>query len=197
MEIHNQGSEVSRIAKNKTEVSDNNGQSVSEIASKKSAYVSSKELMNSAIISAQQEVNLRSSNEPMVLLYRAAIEAINEKLAPTMGDNALQTAYDNGVDTSAEATADRIINFATNFFSLYQEQNSNTSFDEQLNSFMDIIGGAIDQGFDEAKEILTNLEVLKGDIASGVEQTYALVQEGLLAFKESFNSDMSDDQEKP
>lgn len=62
---------------------------------------------------------------------------------------------------------------------------------------MDIIGGAIDQGFDEAKEILTNLEVLKGDIASGVEQTYALVQEGLLAFKESFNSDMSDDQEKP
>lgn len=34
MEIHNQGSEVSRIAKNKTEVSDNNGQSVSEIASK-------------------------------------------------------------------------------------------------------------------------------------------------------------------
>lgn len=71
--------------------------------------------MNSAIISAQQEVNLRSSNEPMVLLYRAAIEAINEKLAPTMGDNALQTAYDNGVDTSAEATADRIINFATNF----------------------------------------------------------------------------------
>lgn len=196
MEINNHGSEVSRLAKDKTEGADNHGKSVSEVASNKSAYVSSKELMNSAIISAQQEVNLSSSNEPMVLLYRAAIEAINEKLAPTMGDNALQTAYDHGVDTSSEATADRIVSFATNFFSLYQEQNSNMSFDEQLSSFMDIIGGAIDQGFDEAKDILTSLQVLEGDIASGVEQTYSLVQEGLLAFKESFNSNKGDELEK-
>jgi hypothetical protein len=192
MEIKNHGADVSQVAKSQTQTTENNGKSVSEVASNKTAYASSKQLMNSAIISAQQEVSLSSGNEPMILLYRAAIEAINEELAPTMGDNALQTAYDNGVDTSPDATADRIVSFATNFFSLYQDQNSSMSFDEQLSSFMEIIGGAIDQGFDEAKEILTGLEVLEGDIASGVEQTYSLIQEGLLAFKDSFSSDDSE-----
>lgn len=187
MEIKNHGAEVSQAAKSNTQTTENHGKSVSEVATSKTAYASSKQLMNSAIISAQQEVSLSSSNEPLVLLYRAAIEAINEELAPSMGENALQTAYDNGVDTSPEATADRIVSFATNFFSLYQEQNSNMSFDEQLTSFMEIIGGAIDQGFDEAKDILNGLQVLEGDIADGVEQTYSLVQDGLLAFKESFN----------
>ncbi|WP_065187626.1 DUF5610 domain-containing protein [Shewanella woodyi] len=187
MEIKNHGAEVSQAAKSNTQTTENHGKSVSEVATNKTAYASSKQLMNSAIISAQQEVSLSSSNEPLVLLYRAAIEAINEELAPSMGENALQTAYDNGVDTSPEATADRIVSFATNFFSLYQEQNSNMSFDEQLTSFMEIIGGAIDQGFDEAKDILNGLQVLEGDIADGVEQTYSLVQDGLLAFKESFN----------
>lgn len=192
MEIKNHGAEVSQVAKSKTQTIENHGKSVSEAASHKTAYASSKQLMNSAIISAQQEVSLSSSNEPLILLYRAAIEAINEELAPTMGDNALQTAYDNGVDTSPNATADRIVSFATNFFSLYQDQNSNMDFDEQLASFMEIIGGAIDQGFDEAKDILTGLQVLEGDIASGVEQTYSLVQEGLLTFKDSFSSDKND-----
>lgn len=63
------------------------------------------------------------------------------------------------------------------------------SFDEQLSSFMDIIGGAIDQGFDEAKDILSGLKVLEGDIAAGVDKTYALVQEGLQAFRDSFNQE--------
>ncbi|RTR40843.1 hypothetical protein EKG38_02710 [Shewanella canadensis] len=187
MEIRNHGAEVSQVARSKTDSAENHGKTVSEVARDKTAYSTSKQLMNTAIISAQQEVNLSSGDEPMMLLYRAAIEAINEELAPTMGENALQNAYDSGVDTSPEATADRIVGFATQFFTLHQEQNSNMDFDEQLNSFMDIIGGAIDQGFSEAKDILTSLQVLEGDIESGVEQTYSLVQEGLAAFRDSFS----------
>lgn len=192
MEIQNHGAEVSNVARNKTDGEGNHGKLVSEVASSKSASATSKQLMNKAIIAAQQEVNLSSADEPMILLYRAAIEAINEELAPTMGENALQTAYDNGVDTSPEATADRIVSFATQFFSLYQEQNSNMEFDEQLSSFMDIIGGAIDQGFNEAKDILEGLQVLEGDIADGVEQTYSLVQEGLQLFRDSFYEQSED-----
>ncbi|WP_143562282.1 DUF5610 domain-containing protein [Shewanella sp. UCD-KL12] len=192
MEIRNHGAEVSNVARNKTDGEANHGKLVSEVASSKSASATSKQLMNKAIIAAQQEVNLSSADEPMILLYRAAIEAINEELAPTMGENALQTAYDNGVDTSPEATADRIVSFATQFFSLYQEQNSNMEFDEQLSSFMGIIGGAIDQGFNEAKDILEGLQVLEGDIADGVEQTYSLVQEGLQLFRDSFYEQSED-----
>lgn len=158
-----------------------------EAASKQTAQQTSKQLMNQAILSAQEDVSLKSGDESMTLLYRAAIEAINEELAPAMGDNAIQTAYDNGVDTSPEATADRIVSFATQFFSVHQQQNSNMSLDEQLDSFMNIIGGAIDNGFKEARDILSGLKVLQGDIADGVDKTYGLVQEGLQAFRDSFN----------
>lgn len=158
-----------------------------EAASKQTAQQTSKQLMNQAILSAQEDVSLKSGDESMTLLYRAAIEAINEQLAPAMGENAIQTAYDNGVDTSPEATADRIVSFATQFFSVHQQQNSNMSLDEQLDSFMSIIGGAIDNGFKEARDILSGLKVLQGDIADGVDKTYGLVQEGLQAFRDSFN----------
>lgn len=158
-----------------------------DATSKETAQQTSKQLMNQAILSAQEDVSLKSGDQSMTLLYRAAIEAINKELAPSMGENAIQTAYDNGVDTSPEATAERIVSFATQFFSVHQQQNSNMSLDEQLDSFMNIIGGAIDNGFKEARDILSGLKVLQGDIADGVDKTYGLVQEGLQAFRDSFN----------
>lgn len=158
-----------------------------DATSKQTAQQTSKQLMNQAILSAQEDVSLKSGDQSMTLLYRAAIEAINKELAPSMGENAIQTAYDNNVDTSPEATADRIVSFATQFFSIHQQQNSNMSLDEQLDSFMSIIGGAIDNGFKEARDILSGLKVLQGDIADGVDKTYGLVQEGLQAFRDSFN----------
>lgn len=167
-----------------TEVSDSKD---AKATSRQTAYQTSKLLMNQAILSAQQEVNIKSGDQSMTLLYRAAIDAINKELAPTMGENATQTAYDNGVDMSPEATADRIVNFATKFFGIHQQQHSGMSLDEQLDSFMGIIGGAIDNGFKEAKDILSGLKVLQGDIADGVDKTYSLVQEGLQAFRDSFN----------
>ena len=167
-----------------TEVSDSKD---AKATSRQTAYQTSKLLMNQAILSAQQEVNIKSGDQSMTLLYRAAIDAINKELAPTMGENAIQTAYDNGVDTSPEATADRIVSFATQFFSIHQQQNSGMSLSDQLDSFMGIIGGAIDNGFKEAKDILSGLKVLQGDIADGVDKTYSLVQEGLQAFRDSFN----------
>ncbi|MBP7665035.1 MULTISPECIES: DUF5610 domain-containing protein [Shewanella] len=170
-----------------TEVSDSKDAKATEVTSKQTAQQTSKQLMNQAILSAQQDVNIKSGDQSMALLYRAAIESINKELAPTMGENAIQTAYDNGVDTSPEATADRIVSFATQFFSIHQQQNSGMSLSDQLDSFMGIIGGAIDNGFKEAKDILSGLKVLQGDIADGVDKTYSLVQEGLQAFRDSFN----------
>lgn len=189
MEIQNHGGAVSAAAHNKTDSTTNHGQQVSEVAKNKTALAASKQLMNTAILEAQQDVNLSAGNEPMQLLYKAAIEAINEELAPTMGEHAIETAVAQGVDTSPEATAERIVSFATQFFAIHQEQKSGMSFDEQLSSFMDIISGAIDQGFDEAKDILSGLKVLEGDIEAGVDKTYGLVQEGLQAFRDSFNQE--------
>ncbi|GGB56613.1 DUF5610 domain-containing protein [Shewanella inventionis] len=142
----------------------------------------SRQMMNNSILAAQEEVSIAAGDKSMALLYRAAIEAINEELAPTMGENAVQKNAEEGIDYSPEATADRIVSFATQFFSTHQQQNQSMGFDEQVNSFMVKIGDAIDQGFKEASDILSGLKVLEGDIAAGVDQTYELIQQKLAQF---------------
>lgn len=190
MEIRNHGSLVSEVAKDKDALVDgNHGKAVSEVASNKSVQHVSRQLMNQAILSAQEQVTISSGDKPMQLLYRTAIDAINQELQAS-GDMAFQPLQQQEqVDYSPEATAGRIVDFATKFFATYQQQNTAQSPEDQLNGFMDIIGGAIDKGFAEARNILDKLHVLDGDIANGVDATYRHVQQGLQAFRDSFSAD--------
>ncbi|WP_407695782.1 DUF5610 domain-containing protein [Shewanella yunxiaonensis] len=190
MEIQNHGYQVSKVATDKAAVVDgNHGKAVSEVASSKSARHISQQLMNQAIASAQEQVSISSGDKPMQLLYRTAIDAINQGLAGPMGNSAPQLSQQQEMDYSPEATAGRIVDFATQFFSVYQQQNPDKSAADQLSGFMDVIGSAIDNGFAEAWNILDKLNVLNGDIADGVNATYEYVQKGLTAFRDSFNSD--------
>lgn len=171
------------------------GQQVSDAAHKKNELKkleeatpeSVKQQLNSAILQSSLEVSMSAGNESLALLYKAAIEGINEFLAPELGPNAIQNAYDSGLDVSPEATADRIVSMSTAFFSSYHEQHPELSEEQAAQKFAEIIGGGIEQGFAEAREILQGLKVLEGDIASNIDKTYDLVQEGLKVFVDSYS----------
>jgi hypothetical protein len=159
-----------------------------------------KKEQNSAIVRSQMEVSLKVGDEPMALLYKTALNAINEALDPTQETKPIQTAYDNQVDVSPEATATRIVSLATGFFSAFQEQNPDMLPEESLDNFMSIIGSGIEAGFKDARDILENLSVLDGEIATDIDSTYDLVQEGLkdfvdnlLSSEESINDNDNDD----
>jgi len=143
-----------------------------------------KQAQNVAILRANEQVSLRSNNDSLSLLYKTALEGINAELEPVMGENAVQKIYDSGIDTSSEATAERIVAFATGFYSRYKELNPDKSEEENLTSFLKIIGGGIDKGFNDAKDILKGLKVYEGEIESGVDKTYGLVMQGLSSFRE-------------
>jgi len=149
-------------------------------------HTQAKKEQNSAIIRSQMEVSLKMGNEPMALLYKTALNAINEALDPTLATKPLQTAYDNKIDVSPEATATRIISLATGFFHSFQQQNPDIAPEESLNKFMSIISGGIEQGFTDARDILESLSVLDGKIATDIDSTYDLVQEGLKLFADNF-----------
>lgn len=121
-------------------------------------------------------------------MLKTALEGINEELSATLGDNAIQNAYDSGLDVSPDATAERIVSLSTAFFSSYQGQHPELKPDAALISFTDLIKGGIDTGFAEARDILSGLSVLDGDIASNIDKTYELVQEKLAAFIENTGS---------
>ena len=163
------------------------GQKVSEMAHAKNE-------MNAAILQSAVDVNINMGNDSLSLVLKTALEGINNALLESTGEvNSLQTAYDAGIDVSPEATANRIISLSTGFFGQYQQSNPEMEFEEALTSFVEIISGGVDQGFGEAREILTGLGVLEGKIASNVDQTYVIVQQKLEAFSESFK-EMSNEQ---
>ena len=147
-----------------------------------------KKELNAAIIESTINVNVVSGS-PQALVLKAALEGINDALQATMGNKAIQTTYDSGLDISPEATAERIVSLSTAFFSSYHEQHPELSEQEAVIKFSELISGGIDTGFREAREILTGLNVLEGDIASNIDSTYDLVQEKLNAFRKSFNPD--------
>jgi hypothetical protein len=144
---------------------------------------------NHSILQANFNVSVSAGNESLSLLYKTAIEGINDVLKPEFGDNAIQAIYQSGLDVSPEATADRIVTMSTAFFTQYQEQNTNLSIEEAVESFTKIISKGMDQGFAEAREILTSLKVLEGDIATNIDSTYDLVQKGLQGFVDSYTNE--------
>jgi hypothetical protein len=127
-------------------------------------------------------------------VLKTAIEGINEVLKETLGDNPIQNAYESGLDVSPEATAERIVSLSTAFFGAYQEANPELNQEDALNQFVDVIRGGIDQGFAEAREILEGLNVLEGDIATNIDLTYDLVQQGLDNFLAQYlNTDTTEE----
>lgn len=149
--------------------------------------LSNKQQLNAAIIESSLNYNTSIADQPLSLVLKTALQGINEALNEMGVENTVEEAYESGVDFSPEAVAERIVSFSTQFLSSYREQHPEMDEEEALNAFVNIIGGGIAQGFDEAKEVLTSLNVLEGDISDTIDKTYALVQEGLQSFVESFN----------
>lgn len=137
--------------------------------------------LNVAIVQSSLSVSISSGNEPLALLYKSAINSLNETLQADFGENAIQNAA--GQDNSPEATAERIVQLSTGFFEAYKKQNPGKDESVALKDFMQTIKGGFEQGFKEASNILSGLNVLSGDIASNVQKTYDLVQKGYADFE--------------
>lgn len=151
-----------------------------------SGIEASKQALNASILKASAEVTLSAGNNSLSLLFKTAIENLNQVLAPEFGENAIQATADSGLDFSPQATADRIVSLSTAFFDKYADSHPEKDLETALNDFTKLIGSGIDKGFSEAREILDGLKVLEGDIASNVDKTYELVQSGIKSFIDNY-----------
>ncbi len=170
------------------------GQHVSNLAHEKnmekvqeSSYALNKQQLNAVIIESSLQVSRTIGDQPQSLLLKTALQGINEALKAGGVESSAEETYESGLDFSPEATAERIVSLSTQFLASYREQHPEMSEEESLTTFVDIISGGIEQGFAEAKDILASLNVLEGDIASNIDKTYELVQEGLQSFVDSFS----------
>ena len=132
--------------------------------------------LNVGILQASMAVSIRAGDESQALLFRSAIEGINEALAPTLGADAIQNAM--GQDNSAEATAGRIVSMSTAFFDAYAARRPEDDPETVLRDFMDVIRGGFEKGFGEARDILSGLGVFTGAVEADVTKTRELVLQG-------------------
>lgn len=130
------------------------------------------------ILQASLNVSIRAGDHSMALLFRSAIDSINEHLAPELGPNAIQAAMQQ--DNSPEATAERILSQSTAFFDAYARQHPNKDPEQLLHDFVGIIRGGFEKGYAEAVDILSGLGVMDegSSIAAEINKTFELVQQG-------------------
>ena len=137
--------------------------------------------LNASIVTASFDVAISSGNEPLALLYKSAINSINDILKPTLGENAIQNAANQ--DNTAEGTAGRIVSISTGFYEAFKRQHPGENEADVLTNFMATIKSGFERGYQEASDILQGLGVLDGDIKSGIEKTFKLVQQGYADFE--------------
>jgi hypothetical protein len=153
------------------------------------AVAAAHQQLNVAIVQSALTVSLSSKNDPLALVYKSAIANLNEQLSPTLGDNAIQNAASQ--DNSPEGTAGRIVSLSTGLFDLYKKSFPNEDESTVLDRFMKVIQGGVDEGFKEARSVLSGLGVLDGKVGIGdtattiganIDKTYTLVGQGFADF---------------
>jgi hypothetical protein len=122
------------------------------------------------------------------ILFQEAIDQINQALEADLGPNAISAeklAEQGGMEYwSPENTAGRIVQGTTAFFDAFKESNPDLEGEALLDRFLNVIGGGIESGFEDATDILKGFGVYEGSVKENAEKTYELVQKGLQDFRE-------------
>ena len=112
---------------------------------------------------------------------RVVLDRAFEKLRGVVSEAraALGLPEDAVIDTSPEATGNRIADFALGFFSKYAENHGLADDEAGRKAYADFIGGAIAQGISEARGILDSLNALNGDVSGNIDKTAEHIQSRL------------------
>ena len=111
---------------------------------------------------------------------------LQEKMEGLFGESAAAaaTGFDTGLSVSPEATADRIVGFALSLRGVFDRQNEGLSPEELRSAFEMEIRRGISEGFGHARGVLSDLELMEGEVQGNVDATWDLVQQKL---EEIFN----------
>ena len=111
------------------------------------------------------------------------IDSLNGKLNAMFQEAGMETTVDSllesGLNFSPEATANRIVELATGFFEQYQTNNQGTEEGEQKEGFVEMIKGAVEEGFAAAQEMLEGLGKIDPDVQGEIDKTSDLVVNGI------------------
>ncbi len=121
-----------------------------------------------------------SSDQSMQIVVERAMEKLRSVVTDARA--ALGIPEGEQIDTSPEATANRIADFALGAFDKWLKNHKGLAEDDARKQFADFIGGAIQQGISEARDILGALNALSPDVNDNIDSTWQVVQNRLNDF---------------
>ncbi len=121
-----------------------------------------------------------SNNDAMNMVVERALDKLRSVVSDARKE--LGLPEDAEIDTSPDATADRIVGFALGFWDKYAKQHGLEDTEEGRQAFADFIGGAINKGIGEARGILTALSALSPEIDDNINKTSDIIQNRLKDF---------------
>lgn len=144
---------------------------------------------DSTEIALQRNVDQASfgvRDQPQELLYRTAVQAVNEQLGAEFNSDAQQAQFEAPTPPANEApeqTANRIVDEATTQFPAYQEQNPELDETQQRDQFVQEVEQGVERGFAEARDILEGIDAGNEEVTTNIDRTFELVQQGLADFQ--------------
>jgi len=136
-------------------------------------------------------VSIGARDHPLQLLVRVVKQKLDDVLPhPDMPVNSKplekkQSAFNSSFDIelSPELASKNILSYASAYYEIYKSTHKNKA--AVLNEFTERLSHIIEIGFDEARGILQNLEVLHGTVLRDVEYSLVLIQKSLVDFRQT------------
>lgn len=120
-----------------------------------------------------------AENAPSIVLERAIM-----RIRATVEQASAELRLPEGaqLDTSAEATAGRIADFALGLYDKWRQRNADLSETDARSNFAALIGNAVAQGVNEAREILGALQALSPEVDQKVNAIAEMTQQRIEQF---------------
>lgn len=117
--------------------------------------------------------SIKIANERMISKVKTMLAGVRAELG---------LPEDAELDTSPEATAGRIFDFAIAFFGAFRTQHQDLAEEDARLQYAQLIGGAMSQGIQEARQILGALGGLNDDVDNHISRTASILEQKLQDF---------------
>jgi len=129
------------------------------------------------------EINIEINGEFADRVLQDSLEKrLNEAFETAGLDMSVESVLASGQDMSPEAVSGRIVDFAVSFFGAFKGNNSDQEAAENLDGFVSLIKGAVEQGFVEAGDILKGVGQVTKAAQDDVDETFSLTMNKIDAF---------------
>lgn len=168
-------------------------------AAKTQGAASAKDVLSSAQATDTDVVEV-SAQVDEGFVSRVLQDSLEERLGAALEKAGVEMSVGELVssetDTSPQATATRITDFAVSFYAAYQGNHQDQEGAVQLEGFVELVKGAVEEGFTGARELLDGFAEMSEEAEGDIDETFELTMRGIDAFAEEQRQTMEQGEEE-